>query len=362
MNASHTLMSDHVRLSDVYVSRAYFSVLRSALRHLPNALDAEIEAGKLDTADAPILSRHLSNLEASIFALSKKYLMSGKLEGALREELTIDVENSGFPVAHELYVMAADAANAAQDLALLPDENKIKAQMLREILTQSKFPVALQNMMAKRQYAKILSTPGLFLPRTNPVASQGVTQGAANERVRWRVDWAVYDTTMNVPVIYILDLEDSGRYSMPDDTSVWPVLCHHLLSQSINTLSLKTIAEGVDRDFRTLHPLRLRRLVIGPFYANTFTHQEGAVDVALDKAGDDSWVLAVTTESLDTKSTRVEGLFSRTEMQVFHDAKTHQVMLTPSRVFQSIQDHARSNFDGAHKYVIDDKGNLVSRR
>ena len=362
MNASLSLTRDHVRLSNVYVSRAYFGVLSRALSALPDLLDLEIQNGRLEPQDAHAIARHLSALESSMFALSKKYLMAGRIEGVLKEELILDAENSGFPVAQELIMMAADAASAAQDLLLMPDEEKLKSEMLREILTQARFPVSLQNMMAKRQYAERLSKPPLFLLKTTPVARQVETTDREGRRLGWQVDWSVYDTTMNVPVIYLLDVEDTGRYPMPNDASVWPVLCHHLVSQSINSLTLKTIAEGVDQDFKRLHPVRLRRIVVGPFYANGFTMQDGAVQTALDKAGEGSWVLALTTETVESTKTRSEGLFTRTELQVYDEGTSAQSVLAPSRVFQSIQDHARRNFEDAHKYVLDPDNRLVSRR
>ena len=66
-----------------------------------------------------------------------------------------------------------------------------------------------------------------------------------------------------MPVVYLMEVEDSARTALPKDTSRWPAAQAHLLAQSVGGLKLLTIAKGFDTDFPDLHPKRLRRLYLG---------------------------------------------------------------------------------------------------
>jgi len=89
--------------------------------------------------------------------------------------------------------------------------------------------------------------------------------------------WGVYDSQLNVPVVYLMEVVDSGRKALPLDERRWPAAQAHLLAQSVGGLKLLTIAKGFDTDFADLHPKRLRRLHLGPMYSSSFTLQTGAM-------------------------------------------------------------------------------------
>ena len=83
--------------------------------------------------------------------------------------------------------------------------------------------------------------------------------------------WAVYDSQINLPTIYLMEVEDTGRTALPKDQYRWPEVQAHLMAQSMGGLKLLTIAQGFDEDFDDLHPKRLRRFHIGPMYSHAFT-------------------------------------------------------------------------------------------
>ena len=89
--------------------------------------------------------------------------------------------------------------------------------------------------------------------------------------------WAVYDSQINLPQIYLLELEDTGRTGLPKDTGRWPEAQRHLVAQSIAGLKLLTIAQGFDADFPGLHPKRLRRIYVGPMHSSAYTLQSGPI-------------------------------------------------------------------------------------
>jgi hypothetical protein len=86
------------------------------------------------------------------------------------------------------------------------------------------------------------------------------------------VHWAVWDTQVNLPVVYLMD---GGFGRKPAERRYrWPQAQHALMAQAIGGLKL-TIATGFDKDFADLHPKRLRRIIWGRCIRRHFTLQSG---------------------------------------------------------------------------------------
>jgi len=114
------LVSDHAQLYDTAIARRYFAKFDRITGHL-GRVAGEVEAeGKLTRTEARVLGRYLGALNATFAALSHKYLMTGRSDGAPR--LTFDRHDSGFPVAQALMAMALDAAQVAKHLSGMASE------------------------------------------------------------------------------------------------------------------------------------------------------------------------------------------------------------------------------------------------
>ena len=127
---------------------------------------------------------------------------------------------------------------------------------------------------------------------------------------------------MNLPVVYLLELEDSGRTALPKDQYRWPEVQTHLMGQALAGLKLLTIAKGFDEAFDDLHPKSLRRLHLGPMYSHGYTRQFGPLHAVLAEAkapeGED-WALAWTREELESERVEKErsGWFGTVDREVF---------------------------------------------
>src|SRR5690606_32396778 len=99
-----------------------------------------------------------------------------------------------------------------------------------------------QYAMSQRLYYEALAAGGLFWPQMHPVA-QWISDLPGGRR-RFLLHWAVYDSQLNVPVVYLMELEDSGRRALPLDEGRWPQVQSHLLAQSVGGLKPVTIAKG----------------------------------------------------------------------------------------------------------------------
>lgn len=365
---------DHFSLQDTRVTRRYIDKFAAITGHL-GRVAAQMEAeGRLTRPEVEVLARYLVGLALTFRALGHKYLFSGRAAHA--GNLTFDRRESGFPVFHELMTMANDAAQAGKHLAGLPRAEKLKDDMVRAIVGDLEIPTRLQFALSQRLYYEELARGGLFWARNDP---QAVWQGTEGARRRFLVHWAVYDSQVNLPQIYLMELEDTGRTSLPKDERRWPVVQSHLMAQAVAGLKLLTIARGFDEDFGDLHPRRLRRFHVGPMYSSSFTRQEGPLGRILDAAkappGED-WALVWTEEELvaDRAEQVPKGWFGKVERQVFaldpfggHGAetgatRTERAIILPQRPYQALAELNPPGFADVRKFVVGAGGRVLSYR
>lgn len=286
----------------------------------------------------------------------------------------MDKRDSGFPVAAELLTMANDAQQARSHLANMPSEGELKNEMVRSIIGDQKVPTKLQFALSQRLYYEEILKGDLFWAQNDP---ECVWLGTvAEDRRLFQVHWAVYDSQINLPVIYLLEVEDTGRTALPKDQRRWPEVQAHLMAQSLGALKLLTIAKGFDQDFDDLHPKRLRRIHVGPMYSSAFTEQTGPLREVLAEAmapkGQD-WALAWTTETLESERVVEEraGWFSNVERQIFAldpfsgrgaetgATMTQRAIILPQRPFQVLAERNPPGFADVRKFVVSDSGSVL---
>ena len=365
------LVEDHAELDDTLVVRRYFAKF-ARITALMGRVTSEVENdGRLTRTEARILGKYLTKLQETFAALADKCLMTGRAPGA--PKLTFDRHESGFPVAQELMVMANDAQQAAKHLEGMASATELKDRMVRRILQDLSVPIDLQFAMSQRLYHEALAQGGLFWTRNDPDVQWIADKG---DRRHYLVHWAVYDTQVNLPVVYLMDVEDSGKQALPNDDNRWPQARAHLMAQSLAGLKLLTIAMGFDKDFSDLHPKRLRRIHLGPMYSHDFTLQSGPISEVLANAnapdGHD-WALVWTLE--DLVSQREEevsaGWFSTVDRQVFAldpfsgrgadtgATRTERMVILPERPYQALAELNPPGFRSVRKFVVGDGDRIM---
>jgi hypothetical protein len=366
------LTSDHAELYDTLVARRYFAKFNRISGHL-GRVAAEFEAeGRLNRTETRLLGHYLTAVATTFQALSHKYLMTGRGEGAPR--LTIDRHESGFPVAQELMTMAVDAQQAERHLAGMPSEAELKDRMIRQIVGDLTLPTALQFALSQRYYYEALTAGGIFWARNDPDAQWIATEG---DRKRFLVHWAVWDTQVNLPIVYLMDVEDSGGKPLPNDAYRWPQAQAALMAQAIGGLKLLTIANGFDKDFPDLHPKRLRRIILGPMYSAGFTLQSGPISKVLEDAkapDDEDWALVWTVEDLvsEREDQVKDGWFSSVGRQIYKldpltgadtgTTRTDRMIIVPERPYQVMVEQNPAGFRDLRKFVVSAGGRIIPTR
>lgn len=364
---------DHIDLVAPFASRRYFRKFERIFKHLTRTAATMHVDGQLGKIEVQLLTRYLVQLNYSFQALSMKYLLAGQDSGRLSNSLTVARSDSGFPVASELLHMANDAQQARKHLTNLPTASELKEQMVRAILGERKTPTRLQHALSQRLYYEELVKGELFWAQNHPECEW---LGNTEQRRRFMIHWAAYDSQINLPVIYLAEIEDSGKTSLPQDLSRWPDVQEHLLAQSLVGLKLLTIARGFDEDFRHLHPKRLLRCHVGPMYSSAYTRQSGPLRRVLEEAGGSEgqdWVLAWTMEVLESEDVREEkvGWFSKVEREVFAldpfggcgadtgATRTRRSIILPQRPFQVLAEQNPPGFADVDKYVVSPSGQVL---
>jgi hypothetical protein len=302
-----------------------------------------------------------------------KYLLVGRDTGQFFGSLAMDTRESGFPMFNELLVMANDAQQAERHLGTLPSEQQLKQEMVEQIISRREIPTRLQFALSQRLYYEELARGHLFWASNDP---QLLWLSGAQPRTRYLIHWSVYDSQINLPTVYLLELEDTGRKPLPRDGRRWPEVQAHLMGQSLGGLKLLTIAKGFEESFDDLHPKRLRRLHLGPMYSHSYTRQSGPLREVLEQAnapvGQD-WALAWTDELLESERVVEEraGWFGTVEREVFAldpfsgrgadtgATRMDRSIILPERPYQVLAERNPPGFAAVTKYVVSAGGRVL---
>ncbi len=332
---------------------------------------------RLSKTDVAMIGSYIESIGRTFQALAMKYLMAGRETGTHFGSLAFDAHESGFPVFRELMTMANDAQQAERHLSGMMSGADLKAEMIRTIISDLTLPTKLQFALSQRLYYEALLKGGLFWAQNDPQAVW--LRDAGQNRRLYQLHWAVYDSQINLPTIYLMEVEDTGRTALPKDQRRWPEAQSHLMAQSVAGLKLLTIAQGFDSDFDDLHPKRLRRFHIGPMYSSAYTRQTGPIRKVLDDAkspeGED-WTLAWTTEELESERVEVQksGWFGTVEREIFAldpftgrgvdtgATRTERAVILPERPYQVLAELDPPGFRDVRKFVVSPQGRVLSYR
>ncbi len=370
------LTQDHRALTDAHETRRYFAKFSRITGHLRDVVGAASREDQLGPDELPIVEGYVQALANTFTALSLKHLMAGRVENALPFALEIDRTESGFPVYRELLQMANDATQAERHLAAIPDETRLKQEMISHILNDRTSPLKLQFTLSQRLYYTALQAKAIFWAQNDP---QAVWLGEHKGRNRFLLHWATYDSQQNVPAVYLMYVEDSGRTPLARDLRRWPQVQAHLMAQSINSLKLLTIGLGFDQDFDDLHPKVFRRILLGPMYSHSFTLQSGPLREVLAEASSHEgtdWTLAWTTETLVSKrAERVStGIFSSADREIFEmdpfaasedgpgATDTRRALILPAHPYRVLAERRPPGFENITKYVVGETGQVLRYR
>lgn len=316
----------------------YFSAITAAL--------AGLEVFMRD--DRSPLYRHgiVAGIVAEYIARLDKSFSCWRNRLGFMDTFRISRAESGFPVFQNLLELENDRRQADSRLANIPQPGELREEMADFILRRKEFPAALQKSMAERLYLEDVKSEETFGPFTLAQTAK-VSVNPKTGRPYYLVHWASFDGSANLPLVYMVTVEDSsdamirqlvdnnGKLNdkvdipLPVDGLLNPELAHRFddftEKNSAYTLSPATIAVNLDKDFEPLHPKQLRRVVLGPFYSAGITDNNSTVTEVLAKVRkpENAWLLTWTIQEVYSKGEKPgrKGLFSseKTTQEFFID-------------------------------------------
>lgn len=315
----------------------YFQGVRAAFEGLEIYLD---DTNRSNPAardlTASLVMKYVERLKTSLRCWENK---TGFLE-----RFRISRAESGFPIYQNVLELENDRKTAPDRLAQIPDGTRLRAEMVDFILRNKAFPEALQGRMAERLYLEEVIKGDVFSPVILPETS-GITINTDNRRPVIVANWAAFDGSQTLPMIYVAKIEDSsenmarmlvtrdGRLNtdidipLPVGGLLNPELAARfddfVIRNSSYALSPVTIATNMDKDFPTLHPKQLRRVVIGPFYSAGITENNAVINGILSRVRkpENAWLLTWTVQEVFStrEKPEVKGFFSSSPaQQEFH--------------------------------------------
>lgn len=372
-------------------TQLYFSAINAALEGLALFMQEYRPSVEDHTLIAEAVSGTIGKLQRSLTAFANKQAFSPGLKIAQGE--------SGFPGFQHILELTADKGNAGTRLGQLASADKLRAEMADHIFRRKTFPTELRADLAERLYLESVKggdfLGALDLPETIRLSTNPKTM-----RPMYIARWSTYDGVANLPMVFLATIEDSTdnvmRELIKKDGSLndragvkLPVagLLNPDLARGFDafveknssySLSPITVATNLDKDFPTLHPKRLKRIVLGPFWTAGITRNNPTVSEILSriKKQENAWLISWTVQ--DVYSMREvegkKGFFSaEPSHQEFHidtsDLEATQMgvsafikhALVPHEAYQALyaSGDARKIFDGFKVHIIAN-GTVVS--
>lgn len=306
----------------------YFGAITAALEGLDIFLRDDRSPLYRHDLVAKVMSEYIVRLENSFSSWRNRL--------GFMETFRIGRAESGYPVFQNVLELENDRRTADKRLAAIPEPDVLRAEMADFILRRRAMPEALRRSMAERLYLEDVSSGLTFAPFVLPKTIR-VSVNPKTMRPICVVHWGAFDGAANLPLVYMATIEDSSenvvrtlvtkdgklnekvKVPLPVDGLLNPGLAHRFddfcEKNSAYSLSPATIAGNLDKDFETLHPKQLRRVVLGPFYSAGITEHNSTVAEVLSKVRreENAWLLTWTVQEIFSKAEQParKGLFSR---------------------------------------------------
>jgi hypothetical protein len=308
-------------------ARRYFSAITAALEGLDIFLRDDRSPLYRHDLVARVMSEYIVRLENSFSSWRNRL--------GFMDSFRISRAESGYPVFQNVLELENDRRTAEKRLAAIPEPELLRAEMADFILRRRAMPEALRRSMAERLYLENVSSGLTFAPFVLPSTIR-VSVNPKTLRPICVVHWGAFDGTANLPLVYMATIEDSSEnivktlvtkegglndkveVPLPVEGLLNPDLAHRFddfaEKNSAYSLSPATIAGNLDKDFDTLHPKQLRRVVLGPFYSAGITEHNSTVAEVLSRVRreENAWLLTWTVQEVFSKAEQParKGLFS----------------------------------------------------
>ena len=179
----------------------YFRAMEAALLGLETFMRDDRSPLYRHGVVAKVAAQYIARLEKS-FSCWRNRL-------GFMESFRISRAESGFPVFQNVLELENDRRQAEQRLASIPEAGELRAEMADFILRHKQFPAALRKSMAERLYLEDVREGVAFGPFILAQTAK-VSVDQKSGRPFYLVHWGSFDGTANLPLVYLVTVEDSS--------------------------------------------------------------------------------------------------------------------------------------------------------
>lgn len=213
-------------------------------------------------ADAVVSSLH--RFLASLTALKMRYTYRDEVRD---RPLYIDLTDSGFPNYHEINMLEIDSRDAASRLRDNPGSMVLKRKLIDALIHTGEDQPALLAELSERTYWKLIEHRERLLLTFAPAEIH--CRGEVGDVRQYVATWNFYDSTDNVPSLYILSL-DQKMYDDPLETmgsNSHQAFQEVVRREGQRAGNLMVMAVEFDKGLQHIHPKFLKRMRMGPLYS-----------------------------------------------------------------------------------------------
>ena len=262
------------------------------------------------------LHRFVNSLEC----LKMKYLFDSD------RKMKIDQSDSSFPYSLELRYLLADIELTRERMEELRPREVMLRDLVEWIYAHKEVPAKIQYELSLRNYyQKLENIQKLFFTYTPGSLSQ-ISNAATGNRYTFIYEWGIYESSINVPVLYQLLFETDMQSPAHPSNREWYLQLKSGIEKATNIFtSLEETATAIDQTCTTIYPKELKRFIIGPLHG-TYSLDGSPVSEYLKSLGaPEAFALEVLRERIKSNGEKKKKLTSsKTAYQSFEVSRSSQ--------------------------------------
>jgi hypothetical protein len=228
---------------------------------------------------------YLGGLRASYRMLKSRFMFE------VDDPLMVDFSESGFPHSYMLARLDVDRTEVGD--AVL-HQNNLNTEQLKRVFLDTLFKTgkpnpALLNAVAVAQYREHLGSGNTFDPRFH--CGEIVEHRGAQDSVLYRIQWASFDSQINVPAFYGMVFECQHERVQHVHADLVRILRH----ESRAGKSIALLAHHIDTGTEFIRPKFLSRAIVGPLYFPRLSSDDSSWSTLFSKGSDEGGYVAEVT-------------------------------------------------------------------
>jgi len=291
-------------------------------------LVVSVQRNKLCTEQELVFFKQYCDLLLySIEAMRIKYMYDEE------ENMKVDLTESGFPNYLEFRYLFNDLALRKEYLDRLKPVESLQNEFLDQLL-RKKQPVKKDRLFQAASLVYYTSVEKKYI--FNRFVQGKIIKSPKGFTQDFMTSWSFYDVANNRPFICFMYFNYAGRNIEKDKAEIYQVL----KNTADRNMGLDTMAYGIDRKLKEVHPKYIKRIDLGPFH-NVFAKDENEMTHAILKGiakkeiSLESYALSFTIDEVLSVSEFTEGgYFSKQTLQKWNTVKKDKYVFAPHRIIQ----------------------------